>query len=65
LVTYQHGEQGWIHWTGCLGTEVPVGPGAKPRRGSGDEVPQKLKHFDIYMWKLRPDRNKNFRAFLQ
>jgi len=36
----------WQWKTGIWGTEVPHrGPGAEPRYGSGDEVPQNLKHY--------------------
>ena len=38
-----------LHKRGGLGMEVPQrGPGRSPGRGSGDEVPYKLKHIVVY-----------------
>ena len=51
---------------GVWGTKVPQwGPRAKPRRGSGDRVPQKLEHVKKYTTLiLRPCENERHNLML-
>ena len=46
---------------GSGGRKSPSGSRAKPGRGSGDEVPQKLKQFYSFRWKIYSNSDIIFR----